>query len=153
VPDRRIEVLLDASASDGEVQEVQQAFAAAGVETDVQATYERKGIGEFPWIVMITAPAAAFFTAIAAAAGKDAYRVAKSLVREVWAVRTKSSGQRGDVILHDKDTGVWIALEPDLPAEAYEKLASLDLTRFETDRSGYLKYDRERGEWRPPIEG
>jgi hypothetical protein len=145
-------VLLDASTSDGEVQEVQHAFAAAGVEADVQATYERKGIGEFPWIVMITAPAAAFFTAIAAAAGKDAYRVTKNLVWEVWTSRARGSGSRGDVILRDEDTGVWIALESDLPTEAYEKLAGLDLTRFETDRFGYLKYDRERGEWRPPTE-
>lgn len=150
--DGAIEVLLDATASDGEVDEVRQAFAVAGVEADVRAAYERKGIGDFPWIVMITAPATAFLTAIAAAAGKDAYDAAKSLVGGVWAARRRGSGPRGDMILRDEQTDIWIFLEPDLPAEAYEKLVTLDLASFKTDRFGYLRYDRERGEWRPPTE-
>lgn len=143
-----MEVLLDVSASQEEVEDVRRAFSAAGVDAEVLAAYERKGIGEFPWIVMITAPTTMFFTAIAAAAGKDAYNAVKNLVQAVWAARTKGSGPRGNVILNDEQVGIWIALEPDLPAEAYEKLASLDLTRFKTEP---LKYDRERGEWTSPT--
>lgn len=150
MPEATIEVILDATASDGEVKEVRQAFAAAGVEADVRPAYVRKGVGEFPWIVMITAAPAGFLTALGAAAGKDAYHAAKNLVKRVWAARIKASGPRGSMILRDKATGVWTFLEPDLPAEAYEKLADLDLARFETDRSGQLRYDHERGEWRPP---
>jgi len=143
-----IEVILDVSASNEEVQGVQDAFAKAGVEVDVQAAYERKGIGEFPWIVLLSVPATAFFSAMAAAAGKDAYRALKGIIGAVWAVRKRCSGPRGDVILRDEDTGTWIMLEPDLPEEAYEKLAGLDPTRF---RAGSLRYDWELGEWRSPT--
>lgn len=135
---------MDDSASDEEVDAVREAFATAGIHADTSYRYGRKGVGEFPWIVLILAPATAFLSGLGAAAGKDAYDVLKRLLRDIWSIRKRLSGPQGHVSLRDTDTRIEVILEPDLPHEAYEKLLGLDLSSF---KWGPLRYDRELGEW------
>lgn len=70
---------MEAVASDDVVAEVAAAFTDAGIPVDVRAWVEGQGAGAFQWALMISVPATAFFTALAAEAGKDAYKVLKRL--------------------------------------------------------------------------
>lgn len=139
------EVLLDSSASADEVTAVREVFNDAGLMVTVRPSYKRKGVGDFPWIVIISAPLTAFLTAFAAAAGKGFYKELKKLVHSIRSKRTKTSGTRGDFIIIDSESGIWILLNPDIPEDAYRALAELDLDAFLG--SGVLKYDNDEKEW------
>jgi hypothetical protein len=53
------------------------------------------------------------------------------------------------LVLQDTATRLQIVLEPDLAADAYEALLSLDLSKFQ---KGPLHYDRYRGRWRSELD-
>jgi hypothetical protein len=53
------------------------------------------------------------------------------------------------LMLQDTDTGLRVVLEPDLPAESFRQLLSLDLTKF---THGPLHYDLARGRWRSELD-
>lgn len=52
-------------------------------------------------------------------------------------------------MLQDAVTGLRVVLEPDLPAESYRQLLSLDLTKF---THGPLHYDPARARWRSELD-
>jgi hypothetical protein len=53
------------------------------------------------------------------------------------------------MVLQDTETGMHIVLEPDLPAESYRQLLSLDLT---TVTRGPVHYDLARKRWRSELD-
>ena len=140
-----LEVLLDSSAPAEDVAAVREAFNDAGLTATVRPSCERKGIGDFPWIVMVSVPLTAFLTAFAAAAGKDAYGRLKKLVSTIWAKRTKTSGSSCNFTIVDSKSGVWVLLDSDIPSDAYSALAKLDLDSLQGP--GVLKYDKDEKRW------
>jgi hypothetical protein len=140
-----LEVLLDSSAPAEDVAAVREAFNDAGLMVTVRPSYERKGIGDFPWIVMVSAPLTAFLMAFAAAAGKESYEGLKKLVRSIWAKRTKTSGLSGSFTIVDSKSGVWVLLDPDIPDDAYSALAKLDMDSMK--RPNVIKYDKDKKQW------
>jgi len=140
-----LDVLLDSSAPAEDVSAVREAFNNAGLLVTVRPSYERKSIGDFPWIVMVSAPLTAFLTAFAAAAGKDAYEGLKKLVHSIWAKRTTTSGTSGSFIIIDSKSGIWVFLDPDIPDDAYSALTKLDLDSLQG--LGVLKYDKDEKRW------
>ena len=140
-----LEVLLDSSATPEEVGVVKQAFTDVGLTAKVRPSYERRGIGDLPWIVMVSVPLTAFLTAFAAEAGKDVYKKLKRLVRTIWDKRTKTSGPSGSFIIRDVKSGIWVLLDPDIPDDAYSALSELDLESLQG--SGVLRYDKNQKGW------
>lgn len=140
-----LEVSLDSSALAEDVAAVKEAFNDAGLMATVRPSFERKGIGDFPWIVMVSAPLTAFLTAFAAAAGKESYEGLKKLVRTIWAKRTKTSGPSGSFTIVDSKSGVWVLLDPDIPDDAYSALTKLDFDSLQGP--GVLKYDKDEKRW------
>jgi len=140
-----LEVLMDESASTEDVLAVEEAFRDAGLAVVVRPAIGRKGVGDFPWIVMFTVPLTAFLTAFAAEAGKEAYAGLKNLVRSIWSARTRRTGPPGSCIIVDERTGVWIHLKPDIPNEAYQALAEIDLESMEPP--AVLVYDDNTRRW------
>ena len=140
-----LEVILDDSASAADVAAVKEAFNDAGLMATVRPSFKRKGSGDFPWIVMASVPLTAFLTAFAAAAGKEAYKGLKKLVRSIWSTRTRTSGLSGSFIIVDRKSGVWVHLKPNIPDDAYSALAELDLESLR--RSGVLVYDEDKKQW------
>jgi len=140
-----LEVSLDSSASAEDVAAVREAFNDAGLMATVRPSFERKGIGDFTWIVMFTAPLTAFLMTFAAAAGKDSYEGLKKLVRTIWAKRTETSGLAGSFTIIDSKSGVWVLLEPGITNDAYSALTKLDLDSLQGP--GVLKYDKDDKRW------
>lgn len=140
-----LEVLLDSSAPVEDVAAVREAFHDAGFVVTVRPSFKRKGIGDFPWVVMFAVPITAFLTAFATAAGKDAYQRLKKLVCSIWDKRTTTSGPSGSFTIIDSESGVWVLLDPDIPSDAYSTLAKLDLKALQGP--GVLKYDKNEKQW------
>src|SRR5207249_4950511 len=55
--DDAMHVYLEIEASPEEVAAVEQALREAGIDAPVEATYERRGVGDFPWILEISGAA------------------------------------------------------------------------------------------------
>jgi len=140
-----LEVFLDSSAPAEDVAAVREAFNEAGLMATVRPSYKRKGIGDFPWVVMISVPLMAFLTGFANAAGKDAYDKLKKPVCAIWAKRTKNSGTSGSFTIVDTKSGVSVLLDPDIPGDAYDALAKLDIDSLRG--TGVLKYDKDEKRW------
>ena len=121
------EVALEAVASDDEVAEVAAAFTDSGYPGGGRAWVEGRGAGAFQWILMISVPATAFLTALAAEAGKDAYKVLKRLVGRIHEARTAAGTAAGwttdSVAVVDEETSTWILVPPELPEEAWRALS------------------------------
>ena len=122
-------------------------FRAAGVEADVNNSYERRGVGTFPWAVLIEVPVGAFFTALATAAGRDAWKSLKQLVGRIYEARRQSPVPEGAVLLQDPDVHEDLVLQEDLPDQAWELVVKIDLRKTP---SGQLRWDKTKIEWRDP---
>ena len=110
---------MEAEASDDEVAEIAAAFAESGIPVEVRACRESQGAGPFQWELMIAVPTTAFFTALAAEGGKDAYKALKRLVGRIHAARTAAGRTTGSVAVVEEATSTWLLLPPELPDEAW----------------------------------
>ena len=113
---------MERGASPAEIEGVRLAFAEAHIPADVSASYEVRGIGDFPWLVSIAVPFVVFVSAFAKAAGaeagtvvghavgeglvsagKGAGRVLKELVSRIYESRRESKSPSGTVLLRCTD--------------------------------------------------
>lgn len=140
---------LKAVAGDDEVAEVAAAFTDAGIPVEVRAWIEGQGAGAFQWVLMITVPTTAFLTAMAAEAGKDAYKVLKRLVGRIHKARIAAGRTAGwttdSVAVIDEQTNTWVLLPPDLPEEAWRALSDVGMKELATD--SVLRWDPDTGTW------
>lgn len=126
-----------------------------GLDLPVHASLERRGLGDLPWYLLLTAPLAKFGWTFAGAVGqrlgeRTGDAIADSLptlVRQLWRSRT---GREGRMELEDSQTKVRIMLADDLPDEAYQTLRRVDLAQPEL-QGNVLVFDPARGEWRPVL--
>jgi hypothetical protein len=70
------EVMLEAEATADEVAAVRAAFDNVGLPVRVEANYERKGVGDFPWLIHIGAPTVAVLAVLRKPAVKFGERLA-----------------------------------------------------------------------------
>ncbi|MEU7580288.1 hypothetical protein AB0B50_22130 [Streptomyces sp. NPDC041068] len=152
----RAELLLDREVPEELRQELVAAFAGLGFPpARVRRVLDHRGAADIPWIALASLPLQAFLSGLGAEAVRDAYEQFKGVVRRTARPASPAPGTLGEarearpIVLQDAATGLDIVLEPDLPAEAYEKLTALDLTRFEV---GPLHYDRAQGRWRSVLD-
>ncbi|QEU91087.1 hypothetical protein [Streptomyces kanamyceticus] len=152
----RAELLLDQEVPDGLRRELVAALDALGAPpARVRRTLDHRGAADIPWIVLVSLPLQAFLSGLGAEAVKDAYEAFKGVVRKAARPAEPAPGALGaarparPLVLRDQATGLDVVLEPDLPAEAYDRLVGLDLTEFAV---GPLHYDRALGRWRSVLD-
>jgi hypothetical protein len=126
---------------------VRDAFARHGFEVEVAPEIEFRGVG--PWVVsaLVLAPFSTFFSAMAAAAGKDAYEALKDWVRDVFASRQGAGRESGRFELADPDR-THLEFPSSIPDRAFDALRDIDWTEQSGD---WLVWDDERGEWYDPT--
>ena len=105
----------------------------------------RRGLKQLPWLVLAALPLHAFLSGLGSAAAQDVAQDLERLVGRVVGGKHKTASPQQVLVLQDAATRPQVALEADLPAEAYEALVALDLSAF---RQGPVHYDRQRGRWR-----
>jgi hypothetical protein len=148
------EVLLDAEATEDEVAGVESVLREAGLDWPVSAAYYRRGIGDFPWVIMLAGPpsvivglfAKKFTEKLAERAAEDAY---VSLKKWVQRLASRRRDRNGTITINDPASGTVIVLDPELPDEAYRELPSIDPEK-DGGESGYLSWNDEEGRWAPP---
>ena len=139
---RTVRVSLEREATRAEVEAVERAFRAAGLPADVDAGIGRKSDVD-SWLVhvAVAAPLTVFLSALAAAAGQDAWAGLKALVRRVYEARPRARSRPGAIWLDAER--LTVILTDELPDEAYRALEAGELAA-----RGYYVWDPERGAWR-----
>jgi hypothetical protein len=147
-----VQVILESECTDVELAAVTEAFESAGIPAQVEASYSRRAAEVLPWLIEIEKSAkylaAAITGGLLAAPGADAWTSLKRLVGRLYKARKDS---RGNVVVRDPDTNTEIALERDLPDEAYQRLLEIESPR--APQSGIPRWDRERRQWVDPLAG
>ena len=139
-------VVLEAEATDAEHAAVAAAFVEAGIDAHVRIDPDCKGAGgEFPWMVVISFPATAFFAAFSAEAGKDTYQSLKRFINRRYDARKGSRFKTGMVILLDVDTGTSVTLPPEIPDDVWQQLPD---TGPHAWPPGVFRWDPETGKRR-----
>jgi hypothetical protein len=141
------EVFIAADVSSEQQQEVIDSFRALGVATRARVVPSRRGLGEIQWLVLAMVPMQAFLGGIGSKLAEDAYQGLTRLVGRALGDQPKATPDKV-LVLQDTTTRLQVVLEADLPAEAYQRLVTLDLSAI---RRGPLHYDRHRGEWRSEL--
>ena len=147
-PAPRVELLFDHEIADELAQQLVATFREFGFDTTFRRTLTHRGLSELSWLVLAALPLQAFLSGLGSEAVKDIYASVKKLAKN----RTKKNRDtHGAVplVLQDSNSELKIILEPDLPVEAYQQLAGLDLSRY---RIGPLHYDRQRKLWRSELD-
>ena len=141
----KVDVLLDSGATAAEVTAVTDVLRNEGMEGSVEAALSSRGVGEFPWVIILLGPVAVFFSAFLTGfgqeAGRDTYQGLRRLISRLCRARRSTNGS---VSLSDKDTRTEIVLVDDLPEEAYRQLAEKSLEEL---KGGYWTWDPKLGRW------
>ena len=143
------DVLVTAEISAEEEQAIIEAFRALDVAARTRMVPTRRGIEQLHWLVLAALPLHAFLSGLGSAAAQDVAHGLKRLVGQVVGAHRKTASPSHVLVLQDAATRLQVALEADLPAEAYQALIALDLSAF---HQGPVHYDRQRGRWRSELD-
>jgi hypothetical protein len=138
----RTDLLVSPTASSADVEEIEQAFRAAGLRPTAHRVPSRRGPEQFSWLVIAALPLSSFLTTLGAKLAEDSYKELRQLTLRVLG-RAPSSNP-STLVLEDQDNGTQVILEPDLPDDGYRALLATDLTGY---TGGRVRYDRRRGRW------
>jgi hypothetical protein len=143
-----LSVLVDDHASAEEISRVQAVFSRLGLDATIEASLQRKGAGDFPWLLLIEGSVGLFVTAFAKQAGTGAGELFTTWLKDLYGTR---KGRNGTVIVRQQEVPE-ILLSPDLPAEAWADLADLVDSDGFTDIPGdsqQIRYEPGQGWTRP----
>jgi hypothetical protein len=129
------EVMLDFEATEEEVAAVQAAFDGIGLPVRVAANYHRRGVGDFPWLISISAAARLtglklFQKPIDTVLDPPMKVIGDRLAAWVNSLFEARKRPEGSVVIEQSDADApmrtpEILLGRGLPAEAYEQLIDL----------------------------
>ncbi len=146
VPVRRARVdahlLVDRRLSPEDLQDIEQAFRAAGLRPTVYRAPARRGPEELNWLVVAAIPLSSFLTTMGTKLAEDSYRELRQLAQRVFGRAPMS--KPSTLVLEDQDTGTQVVLEPDLPENGYRALLETDLAGLGGER---VRYDRTQDRW------
>jgi hypothetical protein len=126
------------------------ALTALGVSVRVRILPPRRSASDLQWLVLAALPLQAFLTSIGGKIADDAYKGFQNAVRKLLhREHTAERSAARPMVLQDTASGLQIVLDHDLPADGYQELLSLDLSRF---RLGPLHYDRAQQRWRSELD-
>jgi hypothetical protein len=141
-------VLIAEQISDHDTGALVAGCKSIGITADVRVIPPRRSLSEAAWLLLMVLPLQHFFGRLAEDAADDIHERLRIFVHQVLRRRSAKPEKRV-LVLQDADTGLRVVLEPDLPAESYRQLLSLDLT---TVRRGPLHYDRQHRRWRSELD-
>ena len=140
-----IDIVLESDAPPYEVDAVQDVARDAGISATVKPTFLRKSAGELPWVIFLLTPVwvflAAFLKAAGQEAGRDAYQLMRRFIVQLCQARRSANGS---IALWHPETHSRIALEADLPNEAYRQLAQMDPELLE---GHHWTWDHDQNQW------
>jgi hypothetical protein len=149
-PDRlTAEVLVAAEVPADQEQAVIDAFGALGVAVRSRVVPVHRGAADTQWLLLAMLPLQAFLSTLGASSANGATQALKRMVGRIHGSKPEAAPAPRPLILQDAATRLQIVLEAGLPAEAYDSLVSLDLSKF---RHGPLHYDQHRGAWRSELD-
>ena len=148
-PQLAADVLVSSEVSAEHEAVIVDAFRAVDVTARTRMVPTRRGVAELSWLVLATLPLQAFLTGLGVVMAEDATQRMKRLVGRVLPTRRAHPPTSRLLVLQDAVTRLQVVLEPDLSAEAYQALLTLDLSQF---RHGPLHYDRQLGRWRSELD-
>ena len=144
------EVILEAEATEEEVAGVEAELREVGLDWPVSAALERRGLGDYPWVIMLAGTPTVIFGVFAKKftelAAEDAYKGVKSWVQRLASRRRDPNGT---ITINDPASGTVIVLDPELPDEAYRQLQNVDPARDGGDL-GFLSWSQKDQRWVPP---
>lgn len=168
VGDIQVSVAVDESVTDEEAGDLEQIFQEYGIQPKIETTndssesqnaasgqskrnaFRTDTTGGFSfqgaWTVLI-------FTPVNDLANKLGPLALKELIGKLWSTRGTQTGARGNaglVMLVDEETGIRIALERDLPDDAYDVLRDIDMRAFRADPLKFFRDRGRHGRWRSP---
>jgi hypothetical protein len=137
---------LEAGATEVERRAVSEAFRSIGFEPGDIGRYERRSLGDHPWVIMASASLAIFLKSFLEQAGHNAADALRDFTRRVFKARESSTSPKGQLVLVDDDSGLWVMIPTELPVEACRELLELDLSRLGKDYQA-LVYNPQTGKW------
>jgi hypothetical protein len=127
-----------------QVSALERVFKSAEMPVLVDPEIARFSV-DSPWVVYLTAPVAEFAAGFAHGAEEDAGADTwRGLVRFVDLISAAYRSHEGSVVFTDESSEVMIALNPELPGEAYAELLELDLPEIEGQR---ISWNSDQGGW------
>ncbi len=144
------DIFVDAQLPPDREDLLADALTALGVSPRVRVLPARRGTSELQWLILAALPLQAFLTSIGGKIADDAYTRFQNAVRKLLhrELADPPSAAR-PMVLQDVTSGLQIVLDQDLPAEGYQQLLTLDLSRF---RLGPVHYDRIQQRWRSELD-
>lgn len=154
-PDRmHADLIIDPQVTREHEQPLVDVLTDLGFTSSIRELPPRRVVEPLTWLVLIALPLQAFLNALGSKAAEGAYHGLKEAIRNlrrrsVTPPEVAPSEQPRPVLLQDPATSLRIILEHDLPSDAYQQLAALDLTGY---RLGPLHYDHAQGRWRSELD-
>ena len=142
------DLFADEQLSAGWEELIAGALTDLGTSVRVRILPRRRSASDLQWLVLAALPLQAFLTGVGSNFADAAYKGFQDAVRKLLH-RENAAGVARPMVLQDTGSGLQIVLEHDLPAEGYQQLLSLDLSRF---RFGPLHYDRTEQRWRSELD-
>jgi hypothetical protein len=139
------ELDMEAGVTEAEKREVSEGFRSIGFEPGDIRLMERRGLGDYPWLVTVSLPLAIFLKSFLEQAGKDAAEALRDFIKRIFKAR-ESSGQDGQFVLIDEDSGIRLTILGELSVKACRKLLELEPSQL-GDQYNALVYNEETGEW------
>jgi hypothetical protein len=138
--------MLEVEANPRDDEEVKQILSDFGLDGTVRPSLFRMSEGDLPWVVIIEfgVPVSAFFTALATAAGTEAWRALRDFVGRIATARRESMKREGNITISGIRHGK-LNIDDSLPDEAFVQLLEEQLDEVE---EGYLVWDPDVGHWR-----
>ena len=143
------QVLIADQISNDQAAGIAAEFTSIGLAVDLRIVAPKRSFGDVAWLVLAALPLQPFISRLAEDAADDVHDRLKTFVNRVLHRQSAGSQSKPILVLQDTLSGVRVVLEPDLPADSYRQLLSLDLT---TIRHGPLHYDMHRRRWRSELD-
>jgi len=137
---------MEAGASEAEKRAVSVAFRSIGYEPGDIGMYERRSLGDHPWLIMASGSLAIFLKSFLEQAGHRAGDALSDFIKRLVEARRSPKKPNGQIVFIDEDSGLWIPIPTELPLEACQKLMELDLSQL-GEQYQALVYNQETGEW------
>jgi hypothetical protein len=137
---------MEAGATEGERRAVGEAFRSIGFEPGDIGRYERRSLGDHPWVIMASASLAIFLKSFLEQAGHNAADALRDFTRRIFKARESSASPKGQLVLVDEDSGIWVIIPTELPMEACRELLERDLSQLGNEYQA-LVYNPESGKW------
>ena len=141
-----LKVIIEGEASEVEVAAVRDVFAEFGIEAEVKAAYLRRSMGLLPWAMMIEVPLCVLAKGFLQAAGADAWRVLRDLVKRLFEERNRSGRPEGAIEIRDLDTHTIVIFSNQVTDEGFETFV-----RGDFGPGGDYIWDIEAGAWKRAL--